>query len=280
MPEVSTIPKNANGKTTFVVGLIPARWGSTRFPGKPLHAIAGQPLLQHVWQRCQQARELDLVAVATDDDRIAAAAAGFGARVIMTRPEHPSGTDRCAEAAAALAGEGVTHVINIQGDEPLIDPALIDQLAGLLRQQSEVAMVTAACRLTEASDIASEHVVKLVCDDHGRALYFSRSAIPFHRRHSFSPPPAADPAPGYLRHLGIYGYRLDTLQTLVNLPPSPLEQAESLEQLRALSAGIPIHVVLTTHRSPGIDTPEQAAALEREFQLADGSEPGSMAGSQ
>ncbi len=261
-------------RPAVVAGLVPARWGSTRFPGKPLHPIAGRPLIEHVWNRCRHARQLDLLAVATDDPRIADAATAFGARVLMTRDDHASGTDRCAEAAAALADEGVTHVINIQGDEPLIDPALIDQLAALLRSDPAIAMVTAASRLTDPAEIASEHVVKVVLDDHGRALYFSRSPIPFFRR----PAPDFPAGPPFesLRHIGIYGYRIDVLQRLVSLPPAPLEQVESLEQLRALSAGIAIHVVLTAHASPGIDTPAQAAALERHFQLAQGTDPASV----
>lgn len=274
MPD-EPMPHAGQGERVAVVaGLIPARWGSTRFPGKPLHMIAGRPLLEHVWRRCKEAVALDLVAVATDDERIAAAAAAFGARVVMTRADHPSGTDRCAEAAEALAGEGITHVINIQGDEPLIDPGLIDELAALLRTRPDVAMVTCASRLTDPAEIASEHIVKLVCDDQGRAMYFSRCPIPFHRQPSGEHGPIGS---GHLRHLGIYGYRIDVLQRIVRLPPGPLEQAESLEQLRALGAGIPIHVILTSHSSPGIDTPEQAAALEREFQLAPGPDPASVA---
>lgn len=276
-PTTSTGPATAAAggcPPAMVAGLIPARWGSTRFPGKPLHPIAGRPLIQHVWQRCRQARQLDLLAIATDDQRIRAAAGTFGARVLMTRDDHPSGTDRCAEAAAALAAEGITHVINIQGDEPLIDPGLVDQLASLLRDHPDIGMATAASRLTDPAEAASEHIVKVVLDDAGHALYFSRSPIPFDRRAADSAGSAQPLA--RLRHIGIYGYRVDVLRQLVQLPPSALEQAESLEQLRALSAGIPIHVVITDHTSPGVDTPEQAAELERHFQLAHGTDPASM----
>jgi 3-deoxy-manno-octulosonate cytidylyltransferase (CMP-KDO synthetase) len=236
-----------------VLGVIPARWASTRFPGKPLHPIAGKPLVRHVWDRCLGCRHLDLLTVATDDERIAAAVEAFGGHVTMTRPDHPSGTDRAAEVAAAFPE--VTHILNIQGDEPLIDPALVDALAGTLLGDAELRMVTAANPVPEDDPALDDpNVVKVVLDGGGHALYFSRSRIPFPRN------PPQDIL--YYRHKGIYGYRRDFLFEFVSWPPSSLEITEGLEQLRALENGARIRVVLTDDTSPGIDTPEQAAILE------------------
>jgi 3-deoxy-manno-octulosonate cytidylyltransferase (CMP-KDO synthetase) len=234
------------------VGIIPARWASTRFPGKPLHPVAGKPLVQHVWERCQTCRMLDRVAIATDDPRIAEAAQAFGAEAVMTSPDHPSGTDRVAEAARHLGG-GVTHVINIQGDEPLIDPGLVDQLAAALLDDPELPMVTAAHPLADAALAENPNVVKAVVASDGTALYFSRAPVPY---------AAAGSRGGWLRHEGIYGYRLETLMALVSWPPSPLERRERLEQLRALENGLRIRVLLTAGGSVGVDTPDQVATVE------------------
>jgi len=237
-----------------VVGIIPARWGSTRFPGKPLHPIAGKPLIQHVWERCLQSTKLNAVAVATDDDRIATAARGFGAEVTMTSPDHPSGTDRCEEALRSL-GETATHAINIQGDEPLIDPTLIDRLADALTGDPTLQMVTAASPTGDPATTANSDVVKVVCNTAGDALYFSRAPIPFSRE---------DPTPPQsLRHQGIYGFRANFLTRFVNLPPSPLELAEGLEQLRALEAGTRIRVLVTKDSAIGVDTPASVAIVEQ-----------------
>jgi len=243
------------GATTqnAVIGIIPARWASTRFPGKPLHPIAGKPLLQHVWERCQDCSRLDAVVVATDDPRIADAADSFGARVTMTSADHPSGTDRIAEAARNLGG-GFTHAVNIQGDEPLIDPALVDRLAAALTDDPALPFVTAANPVTDPADITDPNVVKVVLRADGDALYFSRSAIPANpdaRSHTF------------YRHMGIYGYRCDFLEQFVSWPPSPLEQTERLEQLRALENGARIRVLITTGTSIGVDTPEHVAMVEK-----------------
>lgn len=237
---------------TKTLAAIPARWGSTRFPGKPLHLIAGKPLVQHVWERCRECAVLDDVVIATDDTRIAEAAEGFGAKAVLTRPEHPSGTDRIAEAAEAFPEHGV--VINVQGDEPLISPALIDELARTLRALPEVPMITAAAPILDAAQVADPNIVKVVLDVSGDALYFSRSPLPYVRQE----------APGlrHLRHLGIYGFQRDFLYRFIAWPPSPLERAECLEQLRALENGARIRVVLTDELSPGVDTPEQARAIE------------------
>lgn len=235
-----------------VLGVIPARWGSTRFPGKPLHPIAGKPLVQHVWERCRQCRQLGELTVATDDARIAAAVEGFGGHVTLTREDHPSGTDRVAEVAAAFPG--MSHILNIQGDEPLIDPALIDQLAAALLADPDLPMVTAANPVA-ADDPALDdpNVVKAVIDRQGNALYFSRSRIPH--------PRSAPEDRICYRHKGIYGFRRDFLFDFVAWPPSLLERVEGLEQLRALENGARIRVVLTDDASPGVDTPEQAAIL-------------------
>ncbi|MDQ3622911.1 MAG: 3-deoxy-manno-octulosonate cytidylyltransferase, partial [Verrucomicrobiota bacterium] len=162
-----------------VVAIIPARWGSTRFPGKPLHPIAGKPLIQHVWERCRRAKAVDAVVVATDDMRIAEAAFNFGARVTLTSPKHRTGTDRVAEVAGKL--RGVTHVINVQGDEPLVDPALISRLARALIAEKRLEMITAATVFGSEAEVANPNAVKVVLDRDSNALYFSRSPIPFVR---------------------------------------------------------------------------------------------------
>jgi 3-deoxy-manno-octulosonate cytidylyltransferase (CMP-KDO synthetase) len=238
-----------------VAGIIPARWNSTRFPGKPLHPIAGRPLLQHVWESCRRARDLDFLIVATDDMRIAEAAFAWGAEISLTSPRHSSGTDRIAEVAARL--RGVSHIINIQGDEPLIDPKLINQFARTMRRDPAIEMITAAHPFENPADAQSPHQVKVVLDRRKRALYFSRGAIPFVR----------DPttAVSYFRHQGIYGYRRDLLLRFVRWKPTSLEKAEALEQLRALENGVNIHVVVTQSGSPGVDTPDDARAIERQL---------------
>ena len=243
-------------KETTVALVIPARWGSTRFPGKCLHLIAGKPLVQHVWERSLQAKGISSVLIATDDDRIAEAALNFGADVVMTSPDHPSGTDRIAEVASRL--KGITHYINVQGDEPMIDPHLIASLAKTLKRDPKIRMITAATPFTDPREADDPNCVKVVLDANGDALYFSRSRIPYHRD-------AKDKASAVtpLLHLGIYGYRRDILKKLVRLAPSPLEQCEKLEQLRALEHGIPISVVLTSHRGVGVDTPADAVRVEK-----------------
>jgi 3-deoxy-manno-octulosonate cytidylyltransferase (CMP-KDO synthetase) len=235
-----------------IVGIIPARWGSSRFPGKPLHAICGKPLIQHVWERCQEADRLDSTIIATDDDRIADAARGFGAEVCLTKSDHASGTDRIAEAVTQCPG--ATHVVNIQGDEPLISPALIDELAITLAQNSKILMITAANRLKGLKAQEDSNIVKVVLNRDGEALYFSRSRIPYQRQSA-----ATDhPPTRYYRHKGIYGFTREFLLQFVRWEPSPLELAEQLEQLRALENGASIHVVITDDESIGVDTPEQA----------------------
>jgi 3-deoxy-manno-octulosonate cytidylyltransferase (CMP-KDO synthetase) len=240
-----------------ILGVIPARWGSTRFPGKSLHPILGKPLVAWVVEAVRRARSLDEVIVATDDARIAAAVRELGVRVAMTSPHHPSGTDRVAEAAQAAPDD---VVINIQGDEPLIEPALIDSLADKLATDRRWAMATAACPIGEARELAAPGVVKVVMDREDAALYFSRLPIPFRRDGP------ADLASGlYWRHLGIYAYRGEFLNRLVGEPPCLLEQTEMLEQLRALYLGARIAVVRTGPMGVGVDTPEDVGYLEAEL---------------
>ena len=240
------------GNSACVAGIIPARWGSSRFPGKPLHQLAGKSLLHHVFERVRACEKLDILLVATDDERIRDAALGFGAQVAMTSPEHATGTDRIAEAVRG--SPEVTHVINIQGDEPLIDPALVNSLATTLVENPGLPMITAANPMTDRSQLDDPNIVKVVLDRDGNALYFSRSPLPHCRS-----------APGELqlfRHMGVYGYRRDFLEQFVGWPPGTLEQAEHLEQLRALENGAKIRVLVTDDNSIGLDTPEQVPQLE------------------
>jgi len=238
-----------------ILGIIPARYASTRFPGKPLHPIAGKPLIQRVVEQCQKAKSLSEVIVATDDERIAVVARKFS-RVEMTRADHPSGSDRIAEVAARCECDAV---VNIQGDEPLIDPAVVDAVAQAL---SDCEMSTAATPIKSVAEYDNANVVKVVVNAGARALYFSRRTIPYLREaasRSVNEQLAAFP---FLKHLGIYGFRRDTLLRLVKFPVSPLENAEKLEQLRALDHGIPIAVVKVDYDSVGVDLPEDVARVE------------------
>jgi len=239
------------------IGVIPSRWGSTRFPGKSLAPICGRPLVAWVAEAVRRARGLDEVIVATDDDRIAAAARACGVAVAMTPSDLPSGTDRVA--AAANPGDD-DIVINIQGDEPLIDPALIEALAVRLRNDGTYQMATAACPIATREDLESRSVVKVVCDADGGALYFSRLPIPCRRDGE------PDLTQGlYWRHVGIYAYRGAFLRRLVQEPPCALEKCESLEQLRAMHIGGRIAVLQTAHAGCGVDTPEDVARVEAEM---------------
>ena len=236
-----------------VTAIIPARWASTRFPGKPLVKLRGKPLVQHVWERALRAKLIDRVIVATDDMRIAEAAFAFGAEVALTSPKHPTGTDRLAEVAAKLKSAPI--ILNVQGDEPDIAPSTIDRLVRALQQDPKLGMVTAANPITNHADIRNPNVVKVVTDLDGRALYFSRSTIPHDR----------DGRGGikYLRHQGIYGYRRKVLLDFVKWKPTPLEQAEKLEQLRALEHGVSIGVIVVKRGSVGVDVPRDVAKAAR-----------------
>jgi 3-deoxy-manno-octulosonate cytidylyltransferase (CMP-KDO synthetase) len=236
-----------------VAVVIPARYASTRLPAKPLHPIAGKPLVQHVWERCARARGIERVIVATDHARIAEVARGFGAEVVMTSPKHRSGTDRVAEVAKKL--RGFTHIINVQGDEPLVDPAVISKLVATLAKDRQIEMITSASAFVPADDVANPNVVKVVLDRQGNGLYFSRSPIPYVRNAEMRPP--------FYWHQGIYGYTMKFLLQFVKWKPGILEQAESLEQLRALENGAKIRVVIAKRAAVSVDTPEDVAIVER-----------------
>jgi len=233
------------------VAVIPARFGSSRFPGKPLAVLHGRPLVLHVLERVRQAGVFDAVWVATDDSRIAAVVREAGGDARLTRAEHPTGTDRVAEVAASLPPDAL--VFNVQGDEPLVAPELLRALVDRLRRDAEAAIVTAAHPARDREGFVSRHVVKVVVDVAGRALYFSRCGIPT---------PAHD-APEYLRHIGIYGFRRTALSRFVALTSGPLELREGLEQLRALEHGMHIAVVVTSYESRGVDTPDDLKAVAK-----------------
>ena len=226
------------------IGIIPARYASTRFPGKPLVEIAGKPMIEHVYRRTSAAGSLAEVWIATDDERIRQAAETFGGRVVMTRDDHPSGTDRIAEAAARLEAD---VVVNVQGDEPLLDPAEIDAVVAPFAANADLVMTTAATPILRAEDAAADSVVKVVTDRQGYALYFSRLPIPYYR---------GGGGGTHMKHIGLYAYRKDFLLTYASLLPTPLEQAECLEQLRVLENGYRILVVPTEHDAISVDTPE------------------------
>ena len=236
------------------MGVIPARWGSTRFPGKSLAPVAGKPLIQWVLERARLAKRLSNVIVATDDERIRRAVERMGGQAVMTRPNHPSGTDRIAEA---VAGQPVGVVVNIQGDEPLIDPGLIDRLVEVMEKDGSWDMATAAEPFTDTFTAGRLSVVKVVCDGTGRAMYFSRATIPVQRDEGSPPGPVTR-----LRHLGIYAYRREFLERLVKEPPCELEQLEKLEQLRALHIGARIAVLQAEGSGAGVDTPEDVPRVE------------------
>lgn len=242
-----------------VIGVIPARWASTRFPGKSLVPLCGKPLIQWVVERSMLSKRLSEVFVATDDDRIRAAVEEIGCRVIMTRADHPSGTDRVAEAVNVL-GTAVDGVVNIQGDEPLIDPVLIDEHVEVMVSEPCWDMVTAAAPLASEAEAESPSVCKVVFSAAGQALYFSRSVIPFVREKGFQ-----CMAPLRWRHIGIYLYRACFLARFVAEPPCLLEKAESLEQLRALHLGGRIKVLKASHVGPGVDTPDDVQVVEAEI---------------
>lgn len=234
-----------------IAGIIPARYASTRFPGKPLVDLAGQSLIQRVYLQAQQCKQLQQVVVATDDNRIADHVRSFGGQVIMTSESHQNGTERCAEAASML-GTDVDAVINIQGDEPFIQPQQIALVANTLLQKPD-GVATLIKPLPDKASIENSHVVKAVVSNAGKALYFSRLPIPFCRD--------GDTQQTYYKHLGIYGYTTKLLQHLVLLPVSSLEESEKLEQLRWLQHDINVYTEVTEYESLAIDRPEDVAAV-------------------
>jgi len=230
-----------------IIGIIPARYASTRLPGKPLLSDTGKPMIQHVVEAARRSKRLDRIIVATDDSRIVEAVKNFGGEVALTRSDHPTGTDRVAEVVARMPEADL--IVNLQGDEPELSGEALDLVVELLENDPEAPMATLATPIRDASVFHDPSCVKVVRSTRGRALYFSRSPIPYHRD---------DPADftGALLHLGLYGYHRAFLLELAGLPPSPLESAEKLEQLRVLEAGHPIALGIIQERSIGIDTPE------------------------
>lgn len=240
------------GRTDFRV-VIPARYDSARLPGKPLRKLAGKTMLEHVWRIARGSGAMEVI-VATDDRRIYHAATGLGADAVMTAPTHPSGTDRIAEVARERRWPADTIVVNVQCDEPMLPPRLIDQVAATLSDEGDMATLAVPMDTHDAVD--DPNVVKVVMDRAGRALYFSRAPVPFHRENP------ADPR-GMHRHIGLYAYRVEALRRLCALPPCELERIERLEQLRALHAGMRIDIGLARARpGPGVDTEQDLAAVE------------------
>ncbi len=234
-----------------IVGVIPARLGSTRFPEKVLRLIAGKPMIQHVWDRALAAKSLSDLIVACDDVRVRDCVQGFGGKAVLTRADHPNGTSRIGEIAQAVQAD---IFINIQGDEPLMNPANIDALAAVFNQAPGLQSATLAVPKTDHEGYRNPNVVKAVCDAEGYALYFSRAMVPYDRDGA---------GIAYLKHLGIYAYRRDFLLEFIRWDAGKLEQIEKLEQLRILERGVKMRVVLTDSDSPGVDTPEDLANVQR-----------------
>jgi 3-deoxy-manno-octulosonate cytidylyltransferase (CMP-KDO synthetase) len=234
------------------LAIIPARYDSTRFPGKVLANRTGKPLIQHVYEQARRARMIQRIIVATDDERIAQAVKSFGGEAMLTRRDHLNGTSRIAEAAEQL---DAPIIVNVQGDEPEIEPGLIDLTIQTLIDHEDCPMATLASPFASGEDPANPNIVKVVCDRGWRAMYFSRAAIPFRRE------AAGGFMEGLLKHIGLYVYRREFLRTYVSLPPTPLEQIEKLEQLRVLEHGYKIAVATGDAHFHGIDTPEQYEAF-------------------
>jgi 3-deoxy-manno-octulosonate cytidylyltransferase (CMP-KDO synthetase) len=236
------------------IGVIPARFASTRFPGKVLALIAGKPMIQHVWEQAKKCRELSDLLIACDNDEVLKAAQSFGAKAVMTSPDHPSGSDRIAEAVGKLS---VDIVVNIQGDEPFIESKVIDALVAALKNDAKASVATVIKEIKDDADIRNPNVVKVVIDQNNYALYFSRSPIPYNRN-------AERPAGlKYFKHLGLYAYRKEFLMSYKDWPKSMLETAEQLEQLRILEAGHKIKTIETDLESLAVDTPEDLEKIVR-----------------
>ncbi len=238
-----------------IIGVIPARLGSTRLREKVLKPIQGKPMVQHVWERAKEAKKLSAVIVACDDARIEQCVKNFGGQAMLTSPEHPNGSSRVAEVARR---EKADVFMNIQGDEPMIHPDAIDQLAEAFEQDGDIRVGTLAVKRSDRAGYENPNVVKVVCNEKGDALYFSRSPLPYFR----SPLSDTDRVPAYWKHLGIYGYKKDFLLQFVSWGPGWLEDQEKLEQLRILERGFPIRVIETEHDSTSVDTAEDLAVVE------------------
>jgi 3-deoxy-manno-octulosonate cytidylyltransferase (CMP-KDO synthetase) len=236
------------------IGVIPARFASTRFPGKVLALIQGKPMIEHVWNRAKGCRELNDLLIACDDEKVLKTAQGFGAKAVMTRPEHPSGSDRIAEAVDRLDFD---IVVNIQGDEPFIESRVIDGLVTALKTDAKASMATVIKEIKDDADIKNPNVVKVVIDKNQYALYFSRAPIPYDRNAT------RQPGTKYFKHLGLYAYRKDFLMAYKDWPKSKLEETEQLEQLRVLEAGHKIKTIETDVETLAVDTPEDLAKIER-----------------
>jgi 3-deoxy-manno-octulosonate cytidylyltransferase (CMP-KDO synthetase) len=247
-----------------VLGIIPARYGSTRFPGKPLALLAGRPMVQWVYERACQAELLSEVIVATDDARIFEAAKKFGGRVVMTRPDHPSGSDRIAEAAAKSDAE---IIVNIQGDEPLIEPAAINLGVKILLANPAAQVGTLVRPIRDTADLRNPNIVKVALAQDHTALYFSRSAIPFCRSAKIDEEWLQQYT--YFKHIGLYIFRRDILLQFVKWPPGVLERVESLEQLRLLEHGVKIYVAVTEYEARSVDTPEDLETLIKDAKFRD-----------
>jgi len=245
-----SVPTSHGTSTAAVLAVIPARYGASRFPGKPLASLWGRPLLEHVWERARRIEGVNELVIATDDLRIAEAARGFGARIEMTSPEHASGTDRVAEVARRRPGAGI--ILNLQGDEPELDSEAVSRLIRGMQADPGLCMATLAHREDRPRALAAPDVAKVVVDAEGFALYFSRADV--------AQGSSGGPA---LRHVGVYGFRPDFLLEFASWPAGELERAERLEQLRALERGVRIKVFMASGAFGGVDTPEQLAALER-----------------
>lgn len=248
-----------------VACVIPARYDSQRFPGKVLAKLAGRPLIQWVYIQACQAKKVDRVIVATDDKRVEECVRDFGGMAVITSPDHKSGTDRVAEVAQGLS---CSLIVNVQGDEPLVPPEAIDQAVELLIDQPAAKMATLATPIIEDQDLINPHLVKVVIDGKGNALYFSRAPIPFPRSQLTQDGMRGDgpgplPAGPFYRHVGLYVYRRSFLLRLASLPVAAIEEVEKLEQLRALAAGFRIRVAVTSYSGIGVDTPEDLCRLEK-----------------
>lgn len=237
-----------------VIAIIPARYGSSRLPGKPLAPIAGRPMIQHVYERVRQAQSLTRALVATDDERIKAAVEGFGGEAVLTRSDHRTGTDRVAEVAAHIPAD---IYLNVQGDEPLLDPGTIDALVSAMTGDDQVQIATPCSAIRLPNDIMDPHVTKVVCDFDGNGLYFSHSPIPWVRDRN------GDVVVKHWKHIGLYAFRRDALLEFPTLPPGELERAEQLEQLRWLENGFRIRVVETEYDAVSVDVPEDIPRVER-----------------